>query len=83
MEQILLDINLAEAYSTMVRDSLHKLGNKNPDSLAKYYKDIFNHHNVTREQFEKSLYWYKAHPDDLDTLVNNILPVVTKMTLTK
>jgi uncharacterized protein YcaQ len=83
MEKILLDINLAESYSTMVRDSAHKLGNKHPDSLATYYRDIFAHHKVTREQFEKSLAWYKKNPDDMDTLINEIIPVVTQMTLTK
>ncbi len=78
MQQVLLDISIAESYSTMVKDSLHKQGQKNPDSLAQYYKDIFAHHKITYEQYKSSLKWYKDHPDDMDTLFNNILPVVTR-----
>jgi len=78
MQQILLDINIAEVYSTMVHDSLHTAGAKNEDSLAMYYNDIFAHHKVSRQEFEKSLAWYKAHPDDMDSMVNQMLPTVEK-----
>lgn len=79
MQQILLDINLAEAYSTMAKDSLHKTGAKNIDSLAAYYTAIFRHHKITQQQFQSSLAWYKLHPNDMDSLFNNIMPVVTKL----
>ena len=78
MEQILLDINLAEAYSTMVNDSLHTKDTKNGDSLAAYYKVIFDHHKVSQATFNTSLAWYKNHPDDMDSVFNNILLQVTK-----
>jgi len=78
MEKIMLDVNVAEAYSTLVKDSLHKPGEKNTDSLAVYYKTIFDHYHVTEEQYKESIEWYKRHPDDLDTLFNNISPVVTR-----
>lgn len=79
MQQILLDINLAEAYSTMAKDSLHKTGAKNIDSLAAYYATIFRHHKITQKQFQTSLAWYKLHPNDMDSLFNNIMPVITKL----
>ena len=78
MEKVLLDVNLAESYSAMAKDSLHKLGTKNPDSLIVYYKTVFDHYKITPDQFSGSLSWYKAHPDLLDTMYNNIIPVVTK-----
>lgn len=78
MEKVLLDISLAEAYSTMVKDSLHKAGPKHLDSLSVYYKDIFAHHHVTETQFTSSMNYYKNHPDDLDTIYNNIIPVAAK-----
>jgi hypothetical protein len=78
MQKVLLDIHLAEAYSIISKDSLHRGGSKNMDSLSAYYKDIFAHYKITPEQFSQSLEWYKAHPDDMDTMYNNIIPIVTR-----
>ena len=78
MEKVLLDVNVAESYSAMVKDSLHRVGSKNTDSLTAYYKDIFAHHKITAEQFSTSLNWYKAHPAQLDSIYNNMIPVVQK-----
>ncbi len=72
MEQVLMDISIAETYSTMLHDNSHPPGSKNTDSLTSYYKDIFAHHHITREQFKTSLAWYRAHPDDLDTVYTNL-----------
>ena len=79
MQKVLLDINLAEAYSTFEKDTLHKAAAKNMDSLSFHYKDIFAHYNITQAQFIQSLDWYKNHPGNLDTLYNNLIPIVTKL----
>lgn len=79
MTKLMVDIHMAETYSTMVKDSINSNGKKNPDSLAVFYKDILAHYDVTMEQFSKSLEWYKAHPNDMDTLYNNMIPILTKM----
>lgn len=79
MERILLDINLAESYSTMVKDSLYKLGQKNSDSLGTYYKEIFDHYHVTAEEFQTSLGWYKARSNEIDTLFSELLPIIGGM----
>ncbi len=68
MKEVLLDISLAEGYSIMVKDSLHPAGSKNYDSLAVFYKDIFAHHNITQQQFEESLDWYKENTSELDSV---------------
>jgi hypothetical protein len=44
--------------------------------LSVYYQEIFAHHNITQEQFIESLAWYKNHPEELDTLYNNLIPKV-------
>ena len=79
MKKVLLDIHLAEAYSITLKDSLHRAGTKNTDSLAVFYNDIFNHYHITQEQFTQSLNWYKDHPEDLDTIYNNMIPQVVGM----
>jgi hypothetical protein len=73
MQQVLLDVNFAEAYSSIVKDSTHRVGSKNYDSLAVYYKAIFRHYSITEDQFKQSLDWYKANPDKLDTMCNNLV----------
>src|SRR5437899_1395819 len=74
MKKILKDINIAESYSLVVKDSLHKGGSKNIDSLAVYYKDIFAHYKITAAQFTESLNWYKENPDDLDSVYSDLMP---------
>ena len=77
MQRILLDINTAEAYCISVKDSLHRGGTKNMDSLSAYYKTIFTHYKITEAQFNESMNWYKSHPDEIDSLYNNIIPIAT------
>jgi hypothetical protein len=80
MEHVLLDVQLAEVYSTMAaKDSTESQGLKNDDSLAVYYKEIFDHHQVTAQQFMHSLDWYRAHPDELDSIFAHSLRTLDKM----
>ena len=79
MQKVLLDMTLAEGYSTMLKDSLHKAGTKNYDSLAVFYKDIFAHHKISQEQFTESLDWYKGHPEEMDSAYNVMMTKITRM----
>ena len=79
MERLLLDVSLAEGYSVMVKDSLHHPGAKNFDSLAVYYNSIFAHYKISESQFSENLDYYKGHPEDLDTMYNNMLTTITKL----
>ena len=79
MEAILVDLHLAEVYSSMVSDSLHESRSKDMDSLAVYYKDVFAHHNVTMEEFEESFEWYRTHPGTLDSSYKQMIVTVGKL----
>jgi hypothetical protein len=79
MEEVLLDVNIAEAYSSMNRDKTHVNGMKNMDSLAVYYNGIFARHHITYDQFMTSLNWYKKHETDLDTVYTHILVKVEQL----
>ena len=80
MQHILYDMNAAEAYSTMVKkeDTSNFNMGKNSDSLARYYNEILAHYNVTREQFDKSMLWYKKNPSKLDSLYYHMAPDIAK-----
>src|SRR4051812_26401368 len=79
MKQLLLDVQLAETYSTFKKDTAYKTGAKNLDSLAVYYKDIFAHYHITAAQFTENLEWYKNNPDELDSIYGEMTPVITGM----
>lgn len=80
MEAVLLDVELAEVYSGLVpKDSTKPMVQKNVDSLGRFYQSIFAHHRITREDFDVSLAWYKAHPVVLDTMYAHILPKLEEM----
>jgi len=80
MQKILYDMNAAEVYSGMVAREPAMAFNrgKNSDSLALYYNEILAHHKVSREQFDKSMTWYKSHPDRLDSIYNKMVTQLSK-----
>jgi hypothetical protein len=79
MQKVLLDLHIAEVYSSMLTDSSHQSREKNPDSLAAFYSDVFTHHGVSKNDFDKGIEWYKAHPEEMDSLYNNIITEVGKL----
>lgn len=75
MQKILLDVHTAEVYSSLVKkDSLHLQDNRNMDSLSRYYKEIFAHYHITKEQFDQSLNWYRDNPEELDSVYALMIP---------
>jgi Domain of unknown function (DUF4296) len=79
MARVLLDVHLAEAYSTLSKDSLHRHGEKNLDSLANYYKDVFHHYDITENQFNANIQWYKEHPEDFDSVYARMIADISKL----
>lgn len=79
MEQILMDLHMAEVYSSMLDDSTHTSRSKNIDSLAVFYKDVFAHHNITQDEFEQSFEWYRTHPAEIDTLYKRMIVTFSHM----
>ena len=78
MAPILADLHVADAYSSIVRDSLHPNGEKNYDSLAGWTAEIFRKHSISREDFNKSMDWYRNHPVELDSLYAAVVPLIEK-----
>lgn len=81
MENVLLDVQLAEVYSTLVpKDSVrHEAGGKNTDSLAAWYRSIFARHGITDAEFSKSVAWYREHPEELDSVYTRVLTRLEQM----
>lgn len=72
MQQILLDMHIAEAYSMGLGDSTNRF-KKNYDSLAVFYKSVLKHYNISFEEFNKAMEWYEERPVLIDSLYGKVL----------
>lgn len=73
MQEILVDMHLAESYSQGLGDSTANRFQKNYDSLAGFYTSILKHHDLSFEDFNEALEWYKERPMRIDTLYGKVL----------
>lgn len=78
MRDVLLDMTMADAYSSNNEDPRTPL----PDSVHRYrqklyYRQILDLHHLTREQFQKSYDWYESRPDRLKEVYDMMLEVAT------
>jgi hypothetical protein len=66
--QVLIDVLIADAYIQelpMVQDSQKML-------LNKTYAQIFDRHNVTKDEYLKTLSYYNTHPEDFNALLEPV-----------
>lgn len=70
MKDVLLDVNIAESYSILLEGGPPNMNNKQQDSLAVFYKRIFQHHQISEQDFSSSLEWYRNHPSEMDSVFN-------------
>ncbi|RYZ26573.1 MAG: DUF4296 domain-containing protein [Sphingobacteriales bacterium] len=73
MSRILLDMQLAEAYSQGLGNDPRNKFEKNADSLTGFYTSVLKHYNLSFEDFEEALTWYKERPPMLDSLYSSVL----------
>ncbi|RYZ54520.1 MAG: DUF4296 domain-containing protein [Sphingobacteriales bacterium] len=78
MQAVLTDLHYAEVLSMAVnKDSALRRSQRDLDSLALFYKSVFSHHGISRQEFHTSLEWYKHNPDELDSIYNRMVPYFT------
>jgi len=78
MRDVLLDMSMADAYSSNNEDPRIPL----PDSVHKYrqklyYKQILDLHHLTREEFKKSYDWYESRPDRMKEVYDMMMEQAT------
>lgn len=66
MEKILLDIHLADA---VVQNSANYNSSLRKEAL---YESVFEKHNITKHQFDTSLYWYGMHSEQYAKMYERI-----------
>lgn len=75
---VLADLHLADAYSSMLRDTTHPEAGKNYDSLAVWTKAILEKHRVSQAEFNNSMEWYRDNPAELDSLYAKVIPILER-----
>lgn len=79
MQQVLLDVQMAEVYSSMLpKDTGLLAGAKETDSVAAFYQEVLQHHHVTAAELMQSLDWYRAHPAELDSVYSQAMKALDK-----
>ena len=66
MVVVLLDVHVAEAAMKIVDSSAKRI------EKQEYYNTVFEKHNITKEQFDKSLDWYARHPKLLVAIYDDL-----------
>ena len=73
------DYSLVVTKDTMKSNVHTQMPQKNMDSLAHYYREILAHYQLSNTDFDKSIKWYTAHPDDLDSVYTDIINTYNKL----
>lgn len=81
MAQVIADLQVAETYSLGLhaqKDSNVLRFTKNTDSLYVFYSSILKHYKISFDDFNQAIAWYKAHPTEMDSLLNASLDCLNK-----
>lgn len=73
MKALMLDIHLAETYSQGLGDTTGNKFDKNYDSLPVFYASVLKHYNLSFEEFNEALEWYRERPMQMDSLYAGVL----------
>src|ERR1700744_5957983 len=77
MSKVILDMQIAEIYSQGLGDSVKNKYEKNYDSLNSFYTSILKHHNITFEDYNNAINWYKNHPILMDSIFSSVSKELT------
>ena len=73
--EVLADIHLADAIAV---DNMNKNDTFTYDSAALYHS-VLQKHKVTRAQFDSTMVYYSAHPEDFQEIYNKVISRLKKM----
>jgi len=69
MVVILADMQISEAYLSDIRKTSERL----KDSTLLYYKKVYKKNKITKDQFEKSLFFYKTDLENLEQIYTKVV----------
>ncbi len=81
LEAVMVDVYLIEGrYQRRLRLKDDALKKMRPEELAlTQYKQMFEKHGISKEQFEKSYDWYASYPSELEDIESRVLEKLQQM----
>ncbi len=71
---ILADLYYMEATLSQSRDYVRG----NEEEMIKYYKYIFNKHNITKQEYDTAFSWYTEHPELLSEVYDKVISILNE-----
>jgi hypothetical protein len=71
MQELLWDMSRADAFLTNFAGKNDTTFNRAKETVA-LYKQVFQVHQTTREEFKKSLEWYQQHPAVMKIILDTL-----------
>lgn len=76
MRDVLLDMNFADVYGREQMDTIRIADSIRDQNVKRYYVQILQIHDITREEFMHSYRYYEGHPDKLEEVYKAMQKVV-------
>ncbi len=73
--RVMVDLHLVEAMSRQGK----LLGEEQDPFMDAYYQDVFDHHGITRAQFDTTFTWYRADMKEMKSVYEATMNELTKM----
>lgn len=80
MSKILMELHIAESYAQFATKDSNQTSYKNEDTLLLYNAQILMNNKISEQEFQKSIDWYKVHPELLDSIYQKILSDIAILT---
>lgn len=71
---ILADLYYMEATLNQSRDYVRG----NEEQMIKYYKYVFNKHNITKQEYDTAFSWYTEHPELLSEVYDKVISILNE-----
>ncbi len=75
MAVILADIYYVEATLGQAREYMLR---GNEDQMLKFYKDVFDKHNITKQKYDTAFAWYSEHPQLLSGVYDKVISILSE-----
>lgn len=78
MRDILLDMNMADVYSSNVEEGTMPVSDSvRKERVKVYYRQILDLHKISIKEFQESYAYYEAHPDKFKKVYDMMMTVVS------
>jgi len=71
---LLADVQVLESSYT----NFYQREDTSRKQMSSYYQQVFDRHGVTKEQFETTIQWYAAHPEEMEKVYGEVSDLLSR-----